>query len=289
MGTFVAIYQNYADAAVLSGGSYQSSLPLDNVKDLDIGRVARTTNTDTSSAVVIADLGASRFVGGVVIGPTNLSPGSTYRIRASSLSDFSTLVYDSGVQTVAGSTMDWSNTANWLQWEDPGFWFGIPDVFDLALVPVWAASILPSNAFARFWKIEFFDSLNADGYIQFGRLIIGRAWRPTANYAFGGEFSCEPIYRRVEAIGGRRTDWDLNRRRGLRLTFELRPEADLFDDVFRMRQYTGASKQIWVSPDPEDNANFQKRSFLATFKTPPPIVQSEYGYGTTVIDCDEVL
>jgi len=289
MGKFVAIYQNYADAAVLYGGSYRVDYPLNNVRDLDIGRVARTSNPATSSAVIIADLGASRLVGGVVVGPTNQSPGSTYRIRASSFSDFSTLVYDSGIQTVAGSTMNWSNTSLWLAWEDPGFWFGIPDVFDLALVPVWATTILPTSAFARFWKIEFFDSLNADGYIQFGRLVIGRAWRPAHNYDYGGEFSCEPIYRRVEAVGGRRTDADLGRRRGYRLTFSNLPDSDLFNDVFRMRQYTGASKQVWVSADPDDSDNFQKRSFLATFKSPPPIVQANLDIGSTVIDCEEVI
>lgn len=289
MARFTAIYQNYADTAVLSGGSYLPALPLANVKTLNPGIVARTTDPLAASTKLIADLGASRGVGGIALGPTNISPGAHYRIVASNAADFSAPVYDSGSVAVPGTRMDWSDPAHWLAWEDPGFWFGIPDLFDQELVPVWAMTVFPADKFARFWKIEVTDPLNQDGYMQFGRLMIGRAFRPTYNYGPGGEFNVEPIYQRIQAIGGQRTDWDLGRRRTLRITFTDLPTDDLFGDVARMQQVAGASKQIFVCPDPDDTANFQKRSFLATLKTPPAIVQTRYERGTTVIDAEEVL
>lgn len=268
MARFVAIYQDYAATASFSGGSYFGLLPLSNAKTSDIGQVARTVDARPASSVIVADLGTSRMVGGVVVGPGNFSPGSTYRVVGSNFSNFTSPVFDSGVLTVVGAGLDWP---------------------DLDLFPVWAASILPSDVSARYLRIKITDSLNADGYIQFGRVVIGRAWRPSRSYARDGEFACEPIYRRVESVGGRRTDWDLGRRRGYRLAFNGLTESELFGDVFRLRQVAGSSQQVWVCPDPDDTANFQKRSFLATMKTAPSIVQAGYGFGTTVLDCEEVL
>ena len=264
MGRFVAIYQDYVAAGTLSGGSYLGLLPLSLAQTLDIGQVARTTNDNPNSSTIVADLGSSPVVGGVAVGPANLSYGSTFRVTGSNFTNFSSPVFESGYQTVAGAYTDW------------------PDA-------VWAVSILPSNQSARYWRIKIYDASNVSGYIQFGRVIIGRAFRPSVNYEYGAEFSCDPIYRRVESIGGRRQDWDLNRRRGYRLSFGALPESELFDDVYRMRQVCGASEQVFVCPDPDDTDNFQKRSFLATLRSPPPIVQAYFGLGTTVIDCEEVL
>jgi hypothetical protein len=266
VGRFVAIYQNYADAAVLSGGSYEALLPLENLKDSDIGTVARTIDARPASSALVADLGSSPVVGGVAIGPANLSIGSTFRVTGSNFANFASPVYESGVQTVPGP-------ASYLDWPSS----------------VWVAAILPTSQSARYWRIKVSDPSNPAGYIQFGRLLIGRAFRPSVNYEYGAEFSCEPIYRRVTSLSGAQWDWDLNRRRGLRVNFGVLAESELFGDVHQMRQICGASEHIFVIPDPDDTENFQKRNFLATLRSPPPIVQANFEIGTTVIDCEEVL
>lgn len=288
MGTLTAIYQNYADAAVLSGGSYV--LPLSNVKDPDIGKVARSANLLAASTLLRVDLGAPRPIGGVALGPTNLSPGAQFRIRAYSDAAYSAQVYTSGTQTLSGTLMNWSVPANWLAWEDPGFWFGIPNIFEQALFAPWAFGIFQTDVTARYWLVEVFDEGNRDGYVQFGRLLMGRAFRPSINYVPGAEFRVDPIYLRSESIGGRRDDWDIGRRRALRVSFpELLAESELFNDVLRMQHVLGASKQLFVVPDPDDAGNLQKRSFLATMKAPPPIVQAGMGRGSTAFDLEEVL
>jgi len=290
VSSFVALYQNYADAAVLGGGSYLAALPVTNLKDEDIGKVARSTDSLNASTIVTCDLGSARTVGGVALGPTNISPGKTYRIRAFSDAGYSVNIYDSGTQTVSGSLIDWSNTGNWLAWEDPGFWFGIPNVFDRSLVPIWLVTILNADVVARYWKIEVFDAGNGDGFLQFGRLLIARAFRPSFNYDFAAEMLVQPIFDRVESLGGKRTDWDRGRRRTLRINFTGKLlYSELYGDVFRLSYVNGASRQIFVVPDPGDATNFQQLSFLATLKSPPPIVQAFFDRGTTVIDCEEVL
>lgn len=288
MGTLIAIYQNYADAAAVSGGSYV--LPLSNLKDPDIGRVARSTNPLATSTLLRVDLGAPRAIGGLALGPTNLSPGAQFLARAYSDAAYSVQVFTIGTQTISGTLMDWGDPAHWLAWEDPGFWFGIPDIFEQALFAPWAFAIFQADVTARYWLIEVFDEGNRDGYVQFGRLVMGRAFRPSVNYVPGAEFRVDPIFMRSESIGGRRDDWDIGRRRALRVSFpELLTESELFNDILRMQHVLGASKQLFVVPDPDDTGNLQKRSFLATMKAPPPIVQAGMARGSTAFDLEEVL
>jgi hypothetical protein len=172
----------------------------------------------------------------------------------------------------------------------PGFWFGIPDIFEQQPFPPWAFVTFATDVTARYWLVEVFDTGNGDGFVQYGRLLIGRAFRPSLNYVPGAEFRIDPIFLRSESIGGRRDDWDIGRRRALRVSFpELLSEAELFGDVLAMQHVLGASKQLFVIPDPDDVSNFQKRSFLATLKSPPPIVQAGMEMGSTAFDLEEVL
>jgi hypothetical protein len=284
---FVLLYQNYADTAVLSGGSWQ--LPLSNLRSDDIGRLARSTNSLNASTIVHADLGAARAVGGVAIGPTNISPGGSYRIRAYSDAAHTLLMYDGDVTAVAGSLIDWSDTANWLAWENPGFWYGIQDLFSKDDTPIFLINILADDVLARYWTIDIFDAGNADGYLEAGRLLISRAFRPSANYEPGSNsFSVQKLADKVTSLGGRSTYWNRGKQRLLRVSFPFLSEDEGFGDVFRINMLDEGS-QVFVVPDPEDATHFQTRSFLATVKAPPPIVQLGIGAASTALDLEEVL
>lgn len=264
MGRFVAIYGDYAAAGSVAGGSFLGTMPLANAQTPDPGEVARTINASPASSTFVVNIGSSSPVGGIAVTNGNFSYGATYAITGSNSSAFTSLVYDSGVVPIPGASDDW------------------PEL-------VCFAAILPTDQSAQFWRIAISDPSNPAGYVQFGRVIVGRAFRPSINYEYGAEFSHEPIYRRVTSVGGAQWDWDLNRRRGLRVNFGNLAESELFDDVDRMRRICGASGHVFVYPDPDDTNRFQRRSFLATLKSPPPIVQASFQLGTTAIDCEEVL
>jgi hypothetical protein len=294
MSQLVVLYQNYADSAVLGGGSYLSSLPLANVKDEDIGKVARTTDALNASTVQTADLGAARAVGGVAIGPVNVSPGATFRIRAFSDAAYSVAVADSGTQTVAGTLMDWSNTSLWLAWEDPGFWFGVPNIFDSLDVPTYLFFIFPADVTARYWKSETFDTSNGDGHLDFARLMIARAARlklsgNPINFAPGDNSAgVIKLFDVNESLGGKRTYWRRGKRRTLRVVYPVIDEASAWGDVFNLSMLD-EGEQVFVVPDPADSANFQKRSFLATIKTPPAIALANVAIASTALDLEEVI
>lgn len=291
MGKLVLLYDNFADVGVFSGGSYLPSLPRANAQDPDIARVARTIDPLPASTRVNIDLGIARPVGGIALGPTNASPGAQYRIRSYDQPGWNEadIAYDSGIKTIAGVLVDSLD----LEWEDPGFWYGI-DVNAIDDLPTWLIEIVPeadaAATNAQWFSIEIFDPANADGYVEFGRVLVARAYRPGLNYSYGDNaFSIDPRTEMVESQGGLRTYDERGQRRTLRVGFQYLTETELFGDVFRIMNRQGVSRQVFVVPDPEDIAHLQRRSFLATFKQAPAIAQVVFERGTTAFDLEEVL
>jgi hypothetical protein len=293
MGRFVCLHDNYADLGLVSGPAFRPELPAVNLQNIDIKLVARTTNALADSTVVHVDLGLERQVGGVVLGPTNISPGGQYRIRSFSDAAMSGLLYDSGLRTVSGNVIDWSDPNDWLEWEDPGFWEGIPDIGNRDDVPTYLVEIIPATvgalALAQWWSIEVFDESNEDGYLEFGRLLVARAFRPAYNYTEANSFTAEDLTDTVETLGGRRAYWERGQRRILRVAFQALPDAQAFGDVFRLINRSRTSRQVFVVPDPDDGQNFQKRSFLATQRAIPEIQQMLVPRANLGFEFEEVL
>jgi hypothetical protein len=287
MANAVFLYDNFADSAVLSGGSWRSSLPLINVQHPDVGRVARSTNATAGSTTLSADLGTVEApVGGVAIGPVNVTPGASWRLSAYDDIGQTTQVYDSGAITFAGNVVDSLD----LEWEDPGFWLGIIDFGENDILPVYGFHVLPTDRQARFWRVEISDAANSAGYIDIGRLMIARAWRPSLNYTAGdNSFGIEVFEDEVMTLGGRKVSWERAARRTWRCSFSMLPEAEAWEHVLRIMMRVRLARQIFVIPDPGDLQRRQQRSFLGRYRQVPAIQQVLHSISSTVFDVEEVL
>lgn len=284
----IFLHRPYSDAGILSGGSWQ--MPLTNAQDPDVGVVARSTNAANSSTKFTADLGAAFSIGGIMLGPINASPASTYRIRAYSDAALTVLVNDGGVKTVPGSTIDWSSTGAWLEWEDPGFWLGVPESASSDDAALYLFDAFTSDLVAQYWLVELFDSANADGYVQFGRLMIARALRLGVPYSEdGNQIEFDPVTDVQETLGARRDYWKRgSTRRRWRCSFPDLAEDDLFGDLFDTVERSGIDQQVFVVPDPSDLNRARKRCFLATFDKPATLTQRVQQRGATAFDLIEV-
>ena len=102
MGNILFAHPNFADVdfytPVISGGSWESSLPLANVQTDVLSDVARTTDADKENTQLHADLAVVRDVRAVVVPKHNLSRSAQARVRASSQIAFS------GVRLAASAT-----------------------------------------------------------------------------------------------------------------------------------------------------------------------------------------
>lgn len=81
MANIFLAWQNRADEATLSSGSWLTTLPLVNVQDRQVQKVARSTNATRASTFFDIDLGQSRVISAIALLVHNLSVNGYVRIR----------------------------------------------------------------------------------------------------------------------------------------------------------------------------------------------------------------
>ena len=288
MASAVFFYEIFSDFALLSGGDWRGSAPLINLQDQDVGKVARSTDAANASTIIEIDLGRAQLVGGIAAGPTNISRGAQWRISAYDDPDYTDLLHTSGLETVGGAVVDSLD----LEWEDPGFWEGNPDYTDEDDLPTYIYHVCDDEVLAQWWRVEIFDADNADGYLDIGRLLLSRVYRPSHNYDYGDNaLSIEPLFDVSESLGGREDYWERGMRRTWRCAFSALPlpEDELFSNALRQMLRSRASGQMFVVPDPDDTLHGKRRSFLCRFSQLPSIQQVQYGLGSVAFDLKEVL
>lgn len=88
-------FPNRADSATLSGGSWEVTLPLANLKDYRQSKVARSTDNLNASTLINVDMGSDLYLWVIALTHHNLSQAARFRIRGSNDNTFATSVYDS--------------------------------------------------------------------------------------------------------------------------------------------------------------------------------------------------
>lgn len=262
------------DATSITADSEVASLPITNAQDRQLVKVYRSDGATTVQIDV--DFGQGRLVDFTAIVRHNMTQTSTYRVRLSNVSDFSTTVYDSGTSD-AWPRVEEFGTLPWGVFS----WGGFLNPSVAAQYTVSTFDVLDSPVVARYLRIDLADSDSADGYIQFGRLICGPAYRPSNNYAFGSEFTFVDESRVVKSRGGQTFIDEVERFRRVRFTLINIPEAEIFDNVFNnIDRLRGIVNDILVIPQPDDPATYITQNIYGRLLTTSPIqnrVQEYYG------------
>lgn len=292
---FVLGYRDRVVNALVSGGSWLPTAPLANIQTDDIQQAAVSTDASAASTQFDADLGDVASVGMFVIGPVNMTEGAgTYRIRSFSDSNYTTAVYDTGETLIEGEVVDWSNSNDWLEWEDINFWSGaVPS--SVSELPLYIIDIVPaaqlSQTTQQWFRVELSDPSNVDGRVSVGAVRFFTALRPSLNYSPNDNaLSFQWLTDTVESLGGSRKFWRRGRRRRLRVSWPVLSGSELFDDFFLVGLKSGISEQVFVVPEDTDSADYKRRrAFMATLSQSPTIVQAAAGYGSTSFDLEEVI
>lgn len=163
-------HTNAVDAATLSGGSWNATYPQANLKTRLLTQVARTTNADPASTVIILDLVSAKSIGCLGLIRTNLTAAATITLQA--------------------------NNAN--TWTGP--------LFDMIPFRVYASAadfLLPFTAVSyRYWRIIINDAANAAGYISVGRLFLGNVFSPAIPNDWNPSIQIESKTEVNMALGG---------------------------------------------------------------------------------------
>lgn len=285
MANVLICYPNRADEVTLSGGAWSAGLPRANLQTKDIKRYARTTNALTTSTQFVASFPASRAIRMVSLVNTNLSRDASCRIRWATDAGFTDVVYDSGtVQMYADGIVPFGS----IDWEEEGFWDGRLSTEQISWYPRDLIHVMDGNKWGRYLKVELFDTTNAAGYVQAGRLFVGKGFQPEWNISYGRQithssgtgvsetlarreiFDPKPLVR-TETVD---LDW-LSEDEGITL-FDLERQLDISSELFYAYDYANqVTRMRW--------------SFLGRLEKPSALTHPMFGIHKKQLALKEII
>lgn len=247
-------YLNRIRSAVLTGGSWLAAAPLTELQTRSRARCARSSNALTTSTQFDIDLGSAMACQGFAIPNHNASSSAQWQITAGTAAGGSSLL-DSGLI----NCQQVSDSAGVFEWGDTGFWEGTGDQWLRNTHPL--IYIAPSQVSARYWRIAFTDTGNADGYLQISPPYVGPVMIPEfmdvyarpegfTDYATFDRSAAGTTFAR-EGLKAKRTELDL-----ARLSED---EARVFRGVMRR---DGANADILWAPSATDAVAQQEYGFV---------------------------
>ncbi len=279
------VWNNVADNADLSGGSWLTSLPLTNMLATNLTKVARSVDLALASTQLNIALVEPKEIISIVVGPTNLSTYYAYKITWYS-DEFTTEVSNTGwINPFDASLADPFD----IPWESPYFWQGV-EPFSDADRGIWLIHVFSSSVTAQYWKIEIDDQLNIDGYIQAGRLFIGSYWAPSINYMpENNGLSFRNATLESSTLRGGKHYWRRINPRVWSCKISQIPEGEAFSSAYDLTQQAGYDKEVFVIPDVDDTTYIQRRAFLATITQADPISQAAAGTASVGFTFEEIV
>lgn len=279
-------YGNRCDEATLSGGSWLASLPLANLQNRLIAKVARSNGTSTAATQFVVDLGRARRIGVLALIGNNLTVVSNVRVIGDDAADFASPLYDSGWVQVWPSGMI---PQELLEWEDDNFWRGT--LSDQARAGYQSPFVhrvqgLPS---LRYWKVLIDDTTNSDGYVHIGRLFLSDVWQPELGPIVGASLAIEDTSQSEASVGGSEY-FDLRARpRVHRFELKAMTRDEAYSRVVDLQKLQGVSGEVLIDPDYADAINRPRRSFVGRMANLAPLVDTGNGRFDTSFEIREIF
>lgn len=250
-------------------GSWLTALPLENLKDEKLAKVARSTDCTNASTQFAIDLGRSFRVQVLALLRHNISLAGRIKYTAYLDVALTQEVYSSGWQFAWPVVYP----AELLDWEDDNFWNATWAADVAASYPIFSLQVLNPRITARYWKIEVDDETNPDGYIEIGRATIATGWQPKHNMNYGNGIVWERVGLTDTTLGGVEHIEDLYERRRQTLTFDGLDYDEAMALIFDMQKILGRGGQVFFVADPNDTIHMLRRAFLATIPETKAIKQ----------------
>ena len=259
-------YPIFSDASVsytptLSGGSFQAALPLTNLQDRQLSKLARSTNALAASTTFDIDLKTARDVGVLSILLPNITKSSTPTVqwKLSNVSNFGSTVYDSTALQAwpTGVTAEDADGMN-----------------------IWSTHVPASTQNARYIRVAVVDTANADGYVDFARVCVCGRYVPTTNFSLGSRSQLESETVRKVTDGGAAVYRERPRRRGHVISLANIPESEALGGAvnpWKLTRRAGTSGQLFFVYDTADSY-MHERAFLAVLRSLGALENPDYRY-----------
>jgi hypothetical protein len=267
MANAILAYANQIDNATLSGGSWVSTLPLTNLQDRRLGRLARSTDALEASTTFDIDLGSTRLLRVFALCGHNFSTAATRRFRFSAVADFSSVVLDTGWVDVWPEVYPFGTVG----WGSPNFWSGRYSEEEIAGYNASAVHIFDQSTNARYVRVEISDEANLSGYVQMARVFVGDGWQPTRNMVYGASIGWIDRTGVQEARSGAEY-FDIQRMpRVARFDLPAMSESEAMSNAFDLQRAMGTAGEMFFIWDPDDSTHALRRQFLCRLRGVSPI------------------
>lgn len=253
MSNAIISYPDNTMSALLSGGSWQATAPLTNLKNTLLSCVARSTNALATSSIIQVDLVNALNIRVISLIAHNISKDGTVRARGYSDSGYTTMV--SGADT--GTVRLWP----------VGF-----TATDVANYPKTWTYCFSSYKTARYWKIEITDTTNSMGYIELGRCWMGEAtFEPAVGVSYGAGLGYTSRDVIEESIGG--ILWGEKRvpRRSLTAVFEMLTPAERRKALLIQKLLTETTEAFWITNSLATQDDLLFEAFPCYLRQPSPL------------------
>lgn len=274
MGKCAILRHFETDAGTLSGGSWQATLPLANIRDDDLKRVARSTTAAEAHTQFRIDFGTTitRYLSVLILLGHSISTAGQVRfVLTNSATDASGTRYSSGDldawrPVVVFGADPWGG----FGWDGTGYPEGFispPEVIH-KLTSVQQVG----NGGWRYLFCYIKDSGNAAGFVDVGRFLGGPVWQPDINISYG--FSVQPVDPSVtrRTRGALRITESLPGWREFKLRFGRLNESEAWGFLYQWMKL-GKKKPVWFSADWAGSDEVgSRRSAFAALKDTAPLV-----------------
>lgn len=277
-------YSNKIDSATLSGGSFTTSLPLNNLKTRLLGQVARTTNIANTSSTFNIDFGVARNIQVASLVNHNISLFGKVVISASE-DNWATTSYTSGQIDAWPAVYIFGD----LEWEDDSWWSGTYTAEDAEGYTTNITHIIPVLAYYRYWRIDILDDTNPAGYIQLGRVFLGSAWQPTRDAEIGLALGWETSTTSQKALSGTKYFQRRNPYRVTKFTLSVIDIDEALAKAFEIDKRMGIDGEVMFVQDTNDTIHSLRRRYLGTLRELSLIEFPYVGLGKKSYSIEEIV
>lgn len=237
------------DSGTLSGGSWQSTLPLANIRTQDIMQVARSTSAAEAHAQFRIDFGTTltRYISLLVMLGHNLTTTGQYRVTFGANADGTSPTVDTTfVDAWRPVVVFGANPLGGFDWDGLSYPEGFvsPPTIRRRFAPI----VQVGNGGHRYMHVYLKDTSNPAGFLQLGRVLGGPAWQPEIGQDFGCTVGWVDPSEVTRTRGGRRIAADDALFRVARLGFRFLQPYEAMGFVYEW-QRLGKRREVWFEED----------------------------------------
>lgn len=286
MANLAMLWNNLSDAATLSGGNWIAGLPLTNMQNKLISKVARSTNDLTASTQFVVDLNsATALFSAVALVNHNFSSVAKVRISTSTVSNFASVNYQSDWLDVYAPFYSTPE----LSWSSANFWTGRVSDSDLVGYIRSFFYKIPTTQRCRYLKIEIDDTTNIANYLQIGRLMVGPLFQMAVNYDWGAGLGWLDSSVVSKSLGNTPFFDQRPKQRVFTCDANYLPSLQALAEVFEIQRRLGVTGEVFVAPDLDDIQHGFRRNMLGRFTNLTPLSLQSAVYYKSAFEIEEIL